>query len=484
MFFWPSDRQTDKLILFRKTLLSVEGIISKLSVKDLQEKRGWLFTLMEQRMYSTTSETFLFFIEETSLWIRHLWQHRIPKLGLRNSHQCRCLRTISIERFGQSDVCALSDDGNEYSLTREIYLSWIQLEWWFELKRNIDMSSMRKEKFIEMSLHWIYRKRIEILEILSMSLKDPLVHRTIFVVIQHWLVKLFTPLKVLPKVRCGYCQRCHRIHLQSRTSCQMSNHHCWSKSNRFHHVRTLHYLHPKQHRFSLLFQRNVPRQMDETTQHPFIIPFHGSPTPSYGAYGSRTPMHDESRTSHDENMVQWHLMLMSRASARDPTSITTPRYVCVPAHLSFLFSSVQMFLYLVLIMSMMMVHSRPSTLNPTTSSSSHLNDLLAGGFANSSSSNSTGSNSMLNIHFLGLIDEHFFSLFQSSSTDHCLSEYHFTDRRSSSTIIVIHLDRQSFQQSLIPKWNLQLNLFPRADEKNSSTGESCQKVIFLIMEQA
>ena len=203
---WATDHQLTFALLL--------SIISKLSVKDLQEKRGWLFTLMEQRMYSTTSEMFLFFIEETSLWIRHLWQHRIPKLGLRNSHQCRCLRTISIERFGQSDVCALSDDGNEYSLTREIYLSWIHLEWWFELKRNIDMSSMRKEKFIEMSLHWIYRKRIEILEILSMSLKDPLVHRTIFVVVQHWLVKLFTPLKVLPKVRFGYCQRCHRIHLQ------------------------------------------------------------------------------------------------------------------------------------------------------------------------------------------------------------------------------------------------------------------------------
>lgn len=42
------------------------------------------------------------------------------------------------------------------------------------------------------------------------------------------------------------------------------------------------------------------------TQHPFTTPLHGAQTPSYGAYGSRTPMHDGSRTPHYGNMVEIH----------------------------------------------------------------------------------------------------------------------------------------------------------------------------------
>jgi hypothetical protein len=55
--------------------------------------------------------------------------------------------------------------------------------------------------------------------------------------------------------------------------------------------------------------RNVPRQPGEIS-HYFTTPLHGSQTPSYGAFGSRTPMignqtpmHDGSRTPHYGNMV-------------------------------------------------------------------------------------------------------------------------------------------------------------------------------------
>jgi transcription elongation factor SPT5 len=56
--------------------------------------------------------------------------------------------------------------------------------------------------------------------------------------------------------------------------------------------------------------RNVPRQPGEIS-HYFTTPLHGSQTPSYGAFGSRTPMignqtpmHDGSRTPHYGNMVR------------------------------------------------------------------------------------------------------------------------------------------------------------------------------------
>lgn len=58
------------------------------------------------------------------------------------------------------------------------------------------------------------------------------------------------------------------------------------------------------------FCRNVPRQAGETSQY-FRTPAHGSQTPSYAAFGSRTPMignqtpmHDGSRTPHYGNMVR------------------------------------------------------------------------------------------------------------------------------------------------------------------------------------
>jgi len=55
--------------------------------------------------------------------------------------------------------------------------------------------------------------------------------------------------------------------------------------------------------------RNLPRQPGEMS-HYFTTPLHGSQTPSYAAFGSRTPMignqtpmHDGSRTPHYGNMV-------------------------------------------------------------------------------------------------------------------------------------------------------------------------------------
>ena len=62
--------------------------------------------------------------------------------------------------------------------------------------------------------------------------------------------------------------------------------------------------------FLSLVSRNVPRQVGEMSHH-FTTPLHGSQTPSYAAFGSRTPMignqtpiHDGSRTPHYGNMVR------------------------------------------------------------------------------------------------------------------------------------------------------------------------------------
>ncbi|CAF1071659.1 unnamed protein product [Rotaria magnacalcarata] len=125
---------------------------------------------------------------------------------------------------------------------------------------------------------------------------------------------------------------------------------------------------------------NVPRNAGEMSHH-FTTPLHGSQTPSYAAFGSRTPMignqtpmHDGSRTPYYGNMTPRHDGSMTPhahggASAWDPTYATTPRvdYDDDDGPSPF------------------------STLNPTTPSYSHLADTLASGLG---SSNTTGSSSL------------------------------------------------------------------------------------------
>ncbi|CAF3857883.1 unnamed protein product [Rotaria sordida] len=127
---------------------------------------------------------------------------------------------------------------------------------------------------------------------------------------------------------------------------------------------------------------NVPRHAGEMSHH-FTTPLHGSQTPSYAAFGSRTPMignqtpmHDGSRTPYYGNMTPRHDGSMTPhahggASAWDPTYATTPRvdYDDDDGPSPF------------------------STLNPTTPSYSHLADALSSGVG---SSNTTGSSSHSN----------------------------------------------------------------------------------------
>ena len=127
---------------------------------------------------------------------------------------------------------------------------------------------------------------------------------------------------------------------------------------------------------------NVPRTSGEMP-HYFTTPQHVSQTPSYGAFGSRTPMvgsqtpmHDGSRTPHYGNMTPRHDGSMTPhahggASAWDPTYATTPRV------------------------------DYDEELNPTTPSYHHLTETFASSLnnptsTNSSSALSSNSSSLLN----------------------------------------------------------------------------------------
>ncbi|CAF3585929.1 unnamed protein product [Adineta steineri] len=136
---------------------------------------------------------------------------------------------------------------------------------------------------------------------------------------------------------------------------------------------------------------NVPRQPGEMS-HYFTTPLHGSQTPSYAAFGSRTPMignqtpmHDGSRTPHYGNMTPRHDGSMTPhahggASAWDPTYATTPRvdYDDDDGPSPF------------------------ATLNPTTPSYSHLTDSLSSGLGNSNSNNSSSINNSSSSTTLGV----------------------------------------------------------------------------------
>ncbi|UJR38519.1 hypothetical protein I4U23_031185 [Adineta vaga] len=132
----------------------------------------------------------------------------------------------------------------------------------------------------------------------------------------------------------------------------------------------------------IVLTTNVPRQPGEMSNY-FTTPLHGSQTPAYAAFGSRTPMignqtpmHDGSRTPHYGNMTPRHEGSMTPrahggASAWDPTYAATPRVDYDDDD----------------------GPSPYATLNPTTPSYSHLTDALSSGLGSSNSSSMSNSSS-------------------------------------------------------------------------------------------